>query len=85
MIIKIGLDWFSCAVESCNNFIMSVDSYSPTLKERLNPEFVGIASKYSDSKQRRLSIEKERDTHLRTLKYKISVDVGLDKNLEEQR
>ena len=64
---------------------MSLSFYSPTIKDRVNPEFVGIAKKFSASKGKRQNIQDKRDTLFRTLKYKMSVNESLDKNLEEQR
>jgi hypothetical protein len=45
--------------------------------DRLNPEFIGIAKKFSSSKARRQTVENQRDSLLRTLKYKMSMDLGL--------
>ncbi len=64
---------------------MSLSFYSPTVKDRVNPEFIGIAKKYSASKGKRQSIQDKRDSLFRTLKYKISINEALDKNLEEQK
>ena len=63
---------------------MSSDLYSPSKSSRLNPEFVGIAKKFNNQKQRRLSLKEERDENLRTLKYKMSVDTSLSKGIVEQ-
>jgi len=64
---------------------MSEGFYSPIMKDKINPEFIGIAHKLSSSKHKRQLIEQKRNSILRSLKFKVSLDLGLDKNLEEQQ
>jgi hypothetical protein len=68
---------------SANKIIML--NYSPVHPARVNPEFIGIATKYGNIKKNRTSLERDRDELLRKLKYRISVDRHLDKTLEENR
>lgn len=51
-----------------------ITNYNPTNPERVHPEFVGIAQKCSSVKKNRTSLEQKRNTLLRNLKYKMSVD-----------
>ncbi len=70
-------------VFSANKIIML--NYSPVHPARVNPEFIGIATKYSNIKKNRASLERDREELLRKLKYRISVDRHLDKTLEENK
>lgn len=60
-------------------------NYSHVHPARVNPEFIGIATKYGNIKKNRASLESDRDELLRKLKYRISVDRHLDKTLQENR
>jgi hypothetical protein len=59
--------------------------YSPTHLDRVNPEFIGIATKYSTAKKHQTALEEERNNLIRNLNYKINVDAYLEKGLQEAR
>ena len=54
------------------------------MKDKLNPEFIGVAHKLSSFKHKRKLIEQKRNSILRSLKFKMSLDIGLSKSLEER-
>jgi septal ring factor EnvC (AmiA/AmiB activator) len=60
-------------------------NYSPVHPARVNPEFIGVATKYSTIKKNRTSLEQDKNELLRRLKYRISVDRQLEKSLQENR
>lgn len=60
-------------------------NYSPVHPARVNPEFIGVATKHATIKKNRTSIEQDRDELLRKLKYRISVDRQLEKTLLESK
>lgn len=60
-------------------------NFSPVHPARVNPEFIGVATKYGNIKKNRASLEKDREELLRRLKYRISVDRQLEKSLEENK
>lgn len=60
-------------------------AYQPTNPERINPEFEGIAYKYSSHKKNRLDLESKRNSLFQNLNFKMGVDKSLDKNLEDKK
>ena len=64
---------------------MSILEYSPTDLQRVNPEFVGIAQKYSAVKKDRLALEHERDQLHSNLMFKQTIDHKLEMSLDDKR
>ncbi len=51
--LSVSFVGFKVVLNACNKIIMSIEAYSPTRAERVNPEFIGIAKKHSSYKQKR--------------------------------
>lgn len=49
-----------CGTSSCLNKIIMLN-YSPVHPARVNPEFIGVATKYSTIKKNRATVEQDRD------------------------
>ena len=64
---------------------MSKIDYSPTDLKRVNPEFVGIAQKYSSVKKKRVTLEQQRDQLHSSLMYKQTLDHKLEMSLDDKR
>lgn len=59
-------------------------SYYKHSPQRVNPEFIGIANKYSDHKKKRLNIEKRKKELDSDVLYTVNLDRSLEKTLESK-
>ncbi len=59
-------------------------SYYQHSPERVNPEFIGVASKYSDHKKKRLNMERRKKDLDSDVIYTVNLDRSLERTLESK-
>ena len=59
-------------------------SFYETNLERINPEFIGIASRYSQRKKQRLAVQSTKKELESDLKYATNLDSSLDRQINSR-